>query len=126
GSVQYVECRVCEDGCLGGPLTVAHRFQAKETLRRLVQMFGPLPRVRPEDLAPYFQAGLFEPSPDVGPPDQPALPAREALMMRRRTDELAARLPDRYCGACGAPDCRSLAEDVVHGLAALEDCPFLK
>jgi uncharacterized Fe-S cluster-containing protein len=29
------------------------------------------------------------------------------------------------CGICGAPDCRTLADDVVRGFARVEDCPFL-
>jgi Na+-translocating ferredoxin:NAD+ oxidoreductase RNF subunit RnfB len=28
-----------------------------------------------------------------------------------------AELPGLDCGACGAPDCRALAEDIVKGLA---------
>lgn len=30
------------------------------------------------------------------------------------------------CGACGAPDCRTLAEDVVRGEASLNDCIWLQ
>ena len=28
------------------------------------------------------------------------------------------------CGACGAPSCRALAEDVVRGLASTDDCIY--
>ena len=29
------------------------------------------------------------------------------------------------CAACGAPDCKTLAEDIVTGLASRSDCVFL-
>jgi Na+-translocating ferredoxin:NAD+ oxidoreductase RNF subunit RnfB len=35
-------------------------------------------------------------------------------------------LPSKNCGACGAPDCETLAEDVVRGEARIDDCVFLK
>ncbi|MCK7493482.1 MAG: hypothetical protein MZW92_20480 [Comamonadaceae bacterium] len=37
-----------------------------------------------------------------------------------------ARLPGKDCGACGAPDCATLAEDVVRGEATLDDCVFVQ
>ena len=30
------------------------------------------------------------------------------------------------CGACGAPSCRALAEDIVKGNATLQDCRILE
>jgi len=46
----------------------------------------------------------------------------KALAMAERLEELAASLPGLDCGACGAPDCRALAEDIVKGEAELDDC----
>ena len=34
-------------------------------------------------------------------------------------------LPIFDCGACGAPHCRALAEDIVRETASLSDCVFL-
>jgi len=45
-----------------------------------------------------------------------------ALAMEERLEEIAASLPGLDCGACGAPDCRALAEDVVKGCAKVDDC----
>ena len=41
-------------------------------------------------------------------------------------DQLKADLPAKDCAACGAPSCAAHAEDVVRGLAALEDCVFVR
>jgi len=37
-----------------------------------------------------------------------------------------ANLPAKDCAACGAPSCAAHAEDVARGLAALEDCVFVR
>ena len=34
-------------------------------------------------------------------------------------------LPGIDCGACGAPDCLTLAEDIVQGKADISHCVFL-
>jgi hypothetical protein len=46
----------------------------------------------------------------------------EALAMAESMETIAKELPGLDCGACGAPDCRALAEDIVKGLARKEDC----
>ena len=35
-------------------------------------------------------------------------------------------IPKIDCGACGAPSCRTLAEDVVQGKAKLNQCVFMQ
>ena len=35
-------------------------------------------------------------------------------------------LPGIDCGACGAPNCQALAEDMVQGKAKMSDCVFLQ
>lgn len=45
-----------------------------------------------------------------------------ALRMAEEMEEIVASLPGLDCGACGGPDCRSLAEDIVKGKAKLDDC----
>ena len=35
-------------------------------------------------------------------------------------------LPGFDCGACGAPDCRALAEDIVQKKANVSDCVFMQ
>ena len=46
----------------------------------------------------------------------------KALEKMQRMDELTDILPGLDCGACGAPSCRALAEDIVMGNAILTDC----
>jgi Na+-translocating ferredoxin:NAD+ oxidoreductase RNF subunit RnfB len=39
---------------------------------------------------------------------------------------LKKQLPGIDCGACGAPSCEALAEDVVCGLALPDSCIFMQ
>jgi iron only hydrogenase large subunit-like protein len=122
---RYIECNTCPDGCLGGPLTVDNRFTARATLRRLVQMYGTMPRVRFRDIEPLIREGFFK-TDRVMTPSQMVLDENplKAMKKMKKINDLTARLPGRLCGVCGAPDCRTLAEDVVMGRADLAQCPF--
>jgi Na+-translocating ferredoxin:NAD+ oxidoreductase RNF subunit RnfB len=46
----------------------------------------------------------------------------KALEKMERLDQITNELPGLDCGACGSPSCRSLAEDIVRGLAFETDC----
>ena len=49
----------------------------------------------------------------------------EVAMRKLETLQLInEELPGLDCGACGAPNCRALAEDIVRGIANETDCVF--
>jgi uncharacterized Fe-S cluster-containing protein len=50
----------------------------------------------------------------------------EALKKMKRVHELMRFLPQVDCGACGAPKCSALAEDVVQGRAVISQCIFVQ
>ena len=45
--------------------------------------------------------------------------------MMSTVEELTARFPGLDCGSCGAPTCQTLAEDIVRGDAAPNDCIYV-
>jgi serine/threonine-protein kinase RsbT len=49
----------------------------------------------------------------------------KAIQKLGRLQSLTRSLPGRDCGACGAPTCAALAEDVVMERAAVGLCPYL-
>jgi len=49
----------------------------------------------------------------------------KAIGKAKLREAMFARLPRKDCGVCGAPDCRTLADDIARGYARLEDCPFV-
>jgi iron only hydrogenase large subunit-like protein len=126
--VDYLECMVCPDGCIGGPLNVANRFVAKSRINRLASSA----RKRTVGEAAEFRAAAQESyyafQHPVKPAQVPLLDPEPAKAIEKaaKRDEILKTLSGRDCGACGAPDCRTLAEDVVRGLAAIDDCPFMR
>ena len=48
-----------------------------------------------------------------------------ALEKMSHLEEIAQKLPGIDCGACGAPTCRALAEDIVMNRAKYSDCLLL-
>jgi ArsR family metal-binding transcriptional regulator len=51
---------------------------------------------------------------------------KKALEKMAKIEEIAQSLPGINCGACGAPSCRVLAEDIVNHMAKYEDCIIIK
>jgi iron only hydrogenase large subunit-like protein len=125
--IDYVEFRVCTEGCLGGPLTVADKYQAKHHLQRLVRMFGVEKRVKGEYVRRLYEKGWFftDKKDDPLPGESRSLSISNGIKKQNRIEETLRLLPRKECGLCGSPDCRTFAEDVVDGKASLESCIFL-
>ncbi len=126
--VDLLECMVCPDGCVGGPLAVENPFLAKSRILHLVNSVGEKTVVDRSDMSLLYHKNFLsflhsvKPSPATPLDDNPAL----AIAKAKKRDNLFRRLPKKDCGACGAPDCRTLTEDVVRGQASLSDCPFIR
>ncbi|MEW6724200.1 MAG: [Fe-Fe] hydrogenase large subunit C-terminal domain-containing protein [Bacillota bacterium] len=125
--VDYLEAQACTSGCVGGPLAVENPFVARVRIRRLSE--GLAARAAGdgiEGLDQLVEEGFFqlrnplEPRPP-SPLDQDMAVAIAKMEQLERTEEA---LPGLDCGACGAPSCRALAEDIVRGLAVKTDCMF--
>ena len=125
--ILFLECLVCPDGCIGGSLTVQNRHQARRKVRRLIKMFGEHTRVGRDMVLRLYREGYFDLQKEVLP--KPIAPLDsdpgKAIMKLKQRDEILASLPGKNCSACGAPDCKTLAEDIVLGEASIENCVFL-
>ncbi len=119
--VEFLEVNACTQGCVGGCLTVENPFAAKARIKRLMK-FLPVSRnkMAPET-APraHWDASL-----SYTPVWQLDADMAAAMEKHARIEALLALLPGLDCSSCGAPSCRSLAEDVVLGFASEEDCIF--
>jgi len=115
--VAVIEPYACEGGCFGSPLVTEDYHLGQLRWRR-----GPLP---PSPLAatparPVSRRRPFTPRPGIRlDPDM-----GRAIQKLGELQALISSLPGRDCGACGAPTCAALAEDVVMGRATLELCPY--
>jgi len=127
-NILFLECLICPDGCIGGSLTVQNRHVAKRRVQTLIKMFGEKSRVSKEMLSRLYNEGYFDLVKDIkAAPPKPLDPDRKmAILKMKERDELVKRLSGKNCSVCGAPDCKTFAEDVVLGRAKLDDCIFLE
>jgi len=127
-SIDYVEFRACGEGCIGGPLTVADKYQAKYTIRKLGRRQRQGLQADVAQVEERYKSGWFfthwEPRP-IGQREQ-TLPLAEAIRRQEQVEKLRRALPGKECGACGSPDCATFAEDVVDERASISECVFLK
>lgn len=124
--IDYLECLICPDGCVGGPLTVENRFIAKSNILRLIRMFRGKRSVNSETVRIMYREGHFSFKQPVAPKPFPPLDEdrERAIVKLKIKEEMTAKLPGMNCGVCGAPDCKTLADDIARGTAKLEDCRF--
>ncbi|MEN6561670.1 MAG: [Fe-Fe] hydrogenase large subunit C-terminal domain-containing protein [Acidobacteriota bacterium] len=124
--IDLLECTVCPDGCVGGPLEVENRFLAKSRILELVAAAGEHAVVDQKDVSRLYHRNFLSFDHPVPPAEARPLDLDPATAIRKAKlrDKIDAGLPQKDCGICGAPDCRTLADDIVRGYARLEDCPF--
>jgi iron only hydrogenase large subunit-like protein len=126
--LDYVECRVCREGCIGGPFTVADKYRAKHLVQKFYRMFGTEKRIKEQYVIDQYKKGWFFTEKDRSPyiSGEPERSISENIERLRKAKQIVEVLPRKDCGMCGCPDCETFAEDVVDGKTDLADCMFLK
>ena len=121
--VDFIEALSCSGGCLGGPLTVENVYVAKTRLKKHIDEakaidINNIPQETYDDNLVWTASIVHKPvmklDDDLG------------IAMKKLEDleKINNELPGLDCGACGAPSCRALAEDIVRGIANETDCIF--
>ncbi len=121
--VTALEAYACEGGCFGSPLlfedhhVARRRWSRGKTAVEGLEAAGTaakdvtaVPRRRPYAARPGIRLDS-----DMG----------RAIQKLGRLQAITHSLPGRDCGACGAPTCAALAEDVVMERAGVELCPYI-
>ncbi|TYQ16471.1 UNVERIFIED_CONTAM: iron only hydrogenase large subunit-like protein [Acetivibrio alkalicellulosi] len=121
--VDFVETLACPGGCLGGPLTVENLYVAKTRIKKIIDEAKTKSTCTQCDNDYGYDLlwkGNFEYKPVM------KLDKDMAVAMRKleELERINRGLPGLDCGACGAPSCRALAEDIVRGNANETDCIF--
>ena len=129
--LDYVECNACQGGCLGGILAAENKFVAESNLRQRIRC---LREKEPEDrneamartmvLQDFPASAAYRKKLVPRPMMQLDDDIMEAMKKFERMEEVLCSLPGLDCGACGAPSCQGLAEDIVQGKAHEIDCIF--
>ena len=117
--VDFVELNACVGGCVGGVLTVDSPFIAKGRIKRLTDRHEQsLAEGVPVDDIMWDTSLSYEP---VMRLDNDIAAAMAKL---ERIRDLEEGFNGMDCGACGAPNCRAMAEDIVNGNASEDMCIY--
>lgn len=126
--LEYIEFRTCPEGCIGGALNAVDKYMAKNTIQKMIRRFG-LDMPTPKDKMLL----LYEDEWELSDTTQDELQRifgvqREHISMQqlKEIENILEMIKGRDCAACGAPDCRTFAEDVVLGKAGLSECIMLR
>lgn len=122
--IDFFEGYACVTGCVGGPLNVENPFIAKSRIRKLSNKYGNKIITDPDK----YDKDILEWDQEIKAISALKLDNdfRKALDKMARIEEVHQQLPLIDCGACGAPTCRALAEDIILGKAKFEDCVVLR
>ncbi len=121
--VTALEPYACEGGCFGSPLLFEDHHVARRRWSRgkaAVEAAGAAGVAARHAVAvsrrrTYAARPGIRLDADMG----------RAIQKLGRLQSVTRSLPGRDCGACGAPTCAALAEDVVMERAGIELCPYI-
>jgi iron only hydrogenase large subunit-like protein len=123
--LDFIEVQACSGGCVAGPLNIQNLFAARINIKNIVNKAKTKEAYYNENqLKQFCTTGDFWATEAILPRPIMSLDGdvSEALKKMERLDELTAELPGLDCGACGSPNCRALAEDIIRGNAFTTDC----
>lgn len=123
GDLRFVELNACSGGCVGGALMVENPYAAAVKLK-LLRKFKPVTgrhlymEEAADQVVPWDSEVIYEPVYSLGGN------MMESFLRLGQVEKLLEKFPGLDCGACGAPTCKALAEDIVRGEAGEEDCVY--
>ncbi|MCL1941819.1 MAG: Fe-S cluster protein, partial [Synergistaceae bacterium] len=124
--IDFVECRACYKGCIGGVSVSESRYLSLSRISNLKINWN----ISPEELAKFerlYEEGKWRLNKRIEPmPEQAPLSddISEALSRMKELKEIHASLPGFDCGSCGRPSCHAMAEDIVRKHGEVTDCAF--
>ncbi|HDL08328.1 MAG TPA: 4Fe-4S dicluster domain-containing protein [Desulfobacteraceae bacterium] len=127
-NIEYIEFRTCPEGCLGGTLTAIDKYLAKSVVQKMIIKCGIKKRVSRKDMLQSYEEGWFLPETSTLRLERLFGEEKEPLSIDslHKIEKILAMIKGKDCSACGAPDCKTFAEDVVRGKASLNDCLVIR
>lgn len=128
--VDFLELRACDESCAGGVLTNKNRFLTVERLKKRANYYKKNSQNNDQKqilndkkfLEDNLSLGKIRPRSMMKLDENMS----EAMKKMRRVKEIMKCLPGVDCGACGAPSCQALAEDIVQEKAVINHCVFIQ
>jgi len=123
-NVDFLELQACPGGCLGGPLAVENPYVARIYINQMANKRTDNTEITEELFNELVTSGSLYFEADIEARQIMKLDENfhRALQKMEDVEKLTKSLPGLDCGACGAPTCRALAEDIVQGFATRTDC----
>jgi NAD-dependent dihydropyrimidine dehydrogenase PreA subunit len=125
--IEYIEFRTCREGCLGGVLNAIDKYLAKSAVQKMIKQFGLGKRLHRDNILRMYEKGEFQTDKDPSKLTSLFGARKKALTIEnmQKIEKVLQLIKGTDCTACGAPDCRTFAEDVVRGEANLNDCMYI-
>ena len=125
--LDFLELKSCNQGCAGGILLTGNRFLTVERLQKRAATYRGACQIlhdfqEKEAILEQLVTDEIEPKPAFVL-DENRIRALEKM---KKVNNILCQLPGIDCGACGAPNCHALAEDMVQGKSRMTDCIFLQ
>ena len=127
--IDFLELRACDQSCAGGNLLSGNRFLTSERLERRAKRYQPAIKFKNHpiqemaaSIKPKLVLDAIKPNPAFILDED----REKALEKMSKMQRIICFLPGIDCGACGAPNCQALAEDMVNQKAKMSDCVFLQ
>jgi hypothetical protein len=127
GCIDFVECRACYKGCIGGVSASESRYLSLSRIDNLKIDWNISAEERTK-LEKLYNDGKWRLSKRIEPVPEQAPLSDDISMALSRLKELKsihASLPGIDCSSCGRPSCRAMAEDIVRGSGEITDCIFI-
>lgn len=130
-NIDFIEIRACDESCAGGILNTNNRFLTVERLKIRAARYEEDKDKTSERNPVLDQKTYMKENSRIGAVKPRSMlkldeDMARALVKMEKTRRLMCFLPGIDCGACGAPTCQALAEDIVQHKAALSDCIFMQ
>lgn len=132
--IDFLEIRACDESCAGGVLNSENRFLAVERLKTRARevkyrlKYDPSASRKTYNSKKQYLLDHIKLDHSISAyQDTSKEEDRSALLKKmKRKRELMCFLPGIDCGACGAPNCQALTEDIVNRTASISNCIFMQ
>lgn len=122
--LEFIELNACPGGCVGGAMTMQNPFIAKARLQTLRRYLPVSQNFLSKEESYIPESYIFNEIPTYHPISRLSDSMAESMRMLADIQRLRDTLPGIDCGACGAPNCRAFAEDIVKKASACGKCPI--
>jgi len=122
--VDFIEGHACYGGCLGGNFLIENAYNAKRITKKYYDEINSTYGV--EDISDEYRNEFVKSLRYIKSNENLAEDFLGAVKKMKEMNEIINTLPGTDCGLCGSPTCKAFAEDVVRGLANIEECRMPK